>query len=115
MGWIMRSVPCVAAAGMNRAQAMLIIPSRFSSEVHQHLALNYATLEGQPLILGIFGQPGEGKTFSFGHCSQMLQSISFQSVLRTWKVTEPVSRENLSSQSTSRQPTLLSRGRRRPW
>lgn len=41
---------------------MFTIPSRFSSEVHQHLILNYAALEGQPLILGIFGQPGEGKT-----------------------------------------------------
>jgi SpoVK/Ycf46/Vps4 family AAA+-type ATPase len=42
---------------------MLTIPSRFSSEVRQHLFLNYAAVEGQPLILGIFGQPGEGKTF----------------------------------------------------
>jgi SpoVK/Ycf46/Vps4 family AAA+-type ATPase len=42
---------------------MQTIPSRFSTEVHQHLILNYAGLEGQPLILGIFGQPGEGKTF----------------------------------------------------
>jgi ATP-dependent 26S proteasome regulatory subunit len=39
------------------------IPSRFSMEVCRHLLLNYAEMPGQPLILGIFGAPGEGKTY----------------------------------------------------
>ena len=39
------------------------IPSRFSAEVCRHLLLNYAEMPGQPLILGIFALPGEGKTY----------------------------------------------------
>jgi hypothetical protein len=42
---------------------MQVIPARFSTEVHQHLLLNFAEFPGQPLILGIFGAPGEGKTY----------------------------------------------------
>jgi SpoVK/Ycf46/Vps4 family AAA+-type ATPase len=42
---------------------MDFIPSRFATEVRRHLLLNYAELSGQPLILGIFGSPGQGKTY----------------------------------------------------
>jgi SpoVK/Ycf46/Vps4 family AAA+-type ATPase len=40
-----------------------IIPSRFSFEISQHLFLSYADMPDYPLILAIFGRPGEGKTF----------------------------------------------------
>ena len=42
---------------------MHVIPARFSTEVHQHLLLNFTEFPEQPLILGIFGAPGEGKTY----------------------------------------------------
>jgi SpoVK/Ycf46/Vps4 family AAA+-type ATPase len=38
------------------------IPARFVQAVRQHLLLNYMNLD-YPVILGIFGAPGEGKTF----------------------------------------------------
>lgn len=41
----------------------LIVPDRFASEVTQHLFLNYIECPGYPLILGIFGRPGDGKTY----------------------------------------------------
>jgi SpoVK/Ycf46/Vps4 family AAA+-type ATPase len=42
---------------------MHVIPARFSTEVRQHLLLNFTEFPEQPLILGIFGAPGEGKTY----------------------------------------------------
>ena len=39
------------------------IPNRFQDEVRSHLVLNYAEHSHYPLILGIFGSPGNGKTF----------------------------------------------------
>ena len=39
------------------------VPQRFVSEVSRHLFLNYIDRSGYPLILGIFGRPGEGKTY----------------------------------------------------
>ncbi|MGW1012644.1 AAA family ATPase [Streptomyces termitum] len=39
------------------------IAERFGREIREHLVLNYVNLAEHPLILGIFGHPGEGKTF----------------------------------------------------
>jgi SpoVK/Ycf46/Vps4 family AAA+-type ATPase len=40
-----------------------VISDRFTKEISQHLVLNYVAIAEHPLILGIFGSPGEGKTF----------------------------------------------------
>jgi len=40
----------------------MIIPTRFSSAINQHVVLSLVELESQPVIMGIFGRPGEGKT-----------------------------------------------------
>lgn len=39
------------------------VPARFQAEIRSHLILNYAEHLHYPLILGIFGSPGNGKTF----------------------------------------------------
>jgi hypothetical protein len=39
------------------------IPARFVRAVRQHLLLNFMELGDYPVILGIVGMPGEGKTF----------------------------------------------------
>ncbi len=39
------------------------LPARFAASVNQHLLLNYVAHPDQPLILGIFGRSGEGKTY----------------------------------------------------
>jgi SpoVK/Ycf46/Vps4 family AAA+-type ATPase len=39
------------------------IPERFKLAVDEHLVLNMADVEDWPLILGIFGRPGDGKSF----------------------------------------------------
>jgi hypothetical protein len=39
------------------------IPPRFANAVDQHLVFNLAGLEDWPLVLGVFGRPGDGKSF----------------------------------------------------
>lgn len=39
------------------------IPSRFSDAIDQHLVFNLAGLDEWPLVLGVFGRPGDGKSF----------------------------------------------------
>lgn len=39
------------------------IPPRFADAVDQHLVFNLAGLDQWPLVLGIFGRPGDGKSF----------------------------------------------------
>ena len=39
------------------------IPARFVHEVDQHLVFNFAGVEAWPLVLGVFGRPGDGKSF----------------------------------------------------
>ncbi len=39
------------------------IPERFRLTIDQHLVLNLAGIDDWPLILGIFGRPGDGKSF----------------------------------------------------
>lgn len=39
------------------------IPERFLHEIDQHLVMNYVGLTDWPLVLGIFGRPGDGKSF----------------------------------------------------
>lgn len=43
--------------------AKIYIPERFTLAVDQHLVLNMAGVDDWPLILGIFGRPGDGKSF----------------------------------------------------
>ena len=40
-----------------------VIPVRFKNEVDQHLVFNFAGMRAWPLILGVFGRPGDGKSF----------------------------------------------------
>ena len=40
-----------------------IIPARFQSELDQHLVFNFAGTPSWPLVLGVFGRPGDGKSF----------------------------------------------------
>lgn len=39
------------------------IPERFANTVDKHLAFNHAGVPAWPLVLGIFGRPGDGKTY----------------------------------------------------
>jgi hypothetical protein len=39
------------------------IPPRFAKAVDQHLVFNLAGLDEWPLVLGVFGRPGDGKSF----------------------------------------------------
>lgn len=41
----------------------IYIPERFKLAVDEHLVLNMTGVEDWPLILGIFGRPGDGKSF----------------------------------------------------
>lgn len=41
----------------------LYIPPRFSHAVDQHLVFNLAGFDEWPLVLGVFGRPGDGKSF----------------------------------------------------
>jgi SpoVK/Ycf46/Vps4 family AAA+-type ATPase len=45
----------------------IVVPERFSYGVYEHLCLNFVEFREQPLIMGIFGPPGEGKTFQLRH------------------------------------------------
>jgi ATP-dependent 26S proteasome regulatory subunit len=40
-----------------------LIPPRFADALDQHLVFNFAGVEVWPLVLGIFGRPGDGKSF----------------------------------------------------
>ncbi len=40
-----------------------VIPERFVEALDQHLVLNYADVHEWPLVLGVFGRPGDGKSF----------------------------------------------------
>lgn len=40
-----------------------VIPARFQTEIDQHLVFNFAGTESWPLVLGVFGRPGDGKSF----------------------------------------------------
>jgi SpoVK/Ycf46/Vps4 family AAA+-type ATPase len=40
-----------------------LIPRRFAEAIDQHLVFNYAGIRSWPLVLGIFGRPGDGKSF----------------------------------------------------
>lgn len=42
---------------------MTVVPARFQSVVDEHLVFNFANFESWPLILGVFGRPGDGKSF----------------------------------------------------
>ncbi|MEV7776008.1 AAA family ATPase [Kitasatospora sp. NPDC086791] len=55
------------------------IPDRFRTEVLQHLILSYINLPEEPLIMGIFGYPGEGKTFQ-------LRTVLAQSAVEVYSV-----------------------------
>lgn len=39
------------------------IPARFQQELDRHLVFNLASVETWPLVLGVFGRPGDGKSF----------------------------------------------------
>jgi hypothetical protein len=39
------------------------IPPRFADALNQHLVFNFAGLGEWPLVLGVFGRPGDGKSF----------------------------------------------------
>lgn len=39
------------------------IPERFRREIDRHVVMNYVGLTDWPLVLGIFGRPGDGKSF----------------------------------------------------
>ncbi len=39
------------------------IPDRFAHAVNEHLVFNFAEVDAWPLVLGIFGRPGDGKSF----------------------------------------------------
>lgn len=39
------------------------IPPRFEHELDRHLVFNLAGVESWPLVLGVFGRPGDGKSF----------------------------------------------------
>jgi SpoVK/Ycf46/Vps4 family AAA+-type ATPase len=39
------------------------IPDRFAERVDEHLVFNLAGVPSWPLVLGVFGRPGDGKTF----------------------------------------------------
>ncbi|MCH5209808.1 MAG: AAA family ATPase [Oscillospiraceae bacterium] len=53
---------------------MTMIPIRFRREIQMHLLNNYAsaTKKSTPLILGIDGRPGDGKTFQ---CNEVLREL----------------------------------------
>lgn len=41
----------------------IFVPARFQAILDQHLVFNFAEVSAWPLILGVFGRPGDGKSF----------------------------------------------------
>jgi hypothetical protein len=41
----------------------IVVPPRFQTIVDQHLVFNFVDIAAWPLILGVFGRPGDGKSF----------------------------------------------------
>ncbi len=49
----------------------VVVPSRFRAAVDRHLVMSYTGVAGWPLILGVFGRPGDGKSFQLrAHLSE---------------------------------------------
>lgn len=46
-----------------QAPSGLEIPDRFTHAINQHLVFNFLDVSAWPLVLGIFGRPGDGKSF----------------------------------------------------
>lgn len=40
-----------------------VIPERFQRKIDEHLVFNFAGAGSWPLVLGVFGRPGDGKSF----------------------------------------------------
>lgn len=46
-----------------RTAAEPFIPERFATAVDEHLVFNFSNVVAWPLVLGVFGRPGDGKSF----------------------------------------------------
>lgn len=53
----------IAARDDTVADESVLIPKRFSDAVEFHVLANFGQVDGWPLVLGVHGPPGEGKTF----------------------------------------------------
>ena len=52
-----------STATVEREKSTPIIPFRFTQAIDEHLVFNLAAVTAWPLVLGIFGRPGDGKSF----------------------------------------------------